>query len=370
MATQLPSFQSRLDMIESFYPQVEGVKSELTRFSQEVTSYTNEKMLDIDEKEKAGLIVRINGMKDGLYSTNQKFNTSVIKKELAQYQKSLVDRSIYTRYESEVGELEKYLYHSKRVMKFIERYKQGKYTQAKVEFMLMTKQEKKVADDYSFKKDFLARERGVQESLIKQIQLEEKRINDMLVSSETAVASVENIDRELTAVKIAFNHLQKEVEKTQLKFTVDPWKMGQFSCDSKTEPAQYVRFKHLPNMIMLGNLGNQKAVLRFNSVNEAPEVVYSCKKKGQFGGCLDNTLRELCRLDNSCLGSLLAMEESYNRNVFFQNTGLALAQKLLLVKQKQLRDPTRINLIREYAKAGKLTYFSENIFYDQYTKIE
>jgi hypothetical protein len=173
----------------------------------------------------------------------------------------------------------------------------------------------------------------------------------------------------LVDLESSFLDLKEDVSRFQLNFSVDVWKMGHFSCDSKAEPAQYQRFKNFPNLIMLGNLGNQKAVLQFDTMTGEHKIVYACRKVAQFGGCLDNTERELCRLSKSCNESLLLMEASYQRNPFFVHIGGDLIQKILSEKEQELRNRSRTNLIHEYAKLGKFVHFTEDQLYSVYSLI-
>jgi hypothetical protein len=366
-ANSVQDFTKRVEAVDKFYPSVGQHKESIVSGLLEIKNYQHKNLLDSDKLKINDLVVNLESLSDQMQSVDHYFFSNNIKKSIAEYQKNQVDRSIYTRYEAEVKNLENYGHHSKRLLKFIDHYKRGKYTSSKLDYALLNTQEKKIADDYAFKKSYVVREAGVQESLIREIALNEKKINEMLSFAEQAVVKVEQSHQSLVEIESRFLSLKEDVSRFQLNFAVDAWKMGHFSCDSKTEPAQYQRFKKFPNMIMLGNLGNQKAVVQFDAVSGEQKVIYACRKVGQFGGCLDNTERELCRLSEYCLNSLSQMEANYQRNPFFAEIGAELSQKILSEKEQDLRNRSRTNLIHEYAKLDKLIHFSEDQFYSVYS---
>jgi hypothetical protein len=366
-AQSVSQFNQRVEKIDEFKLKLTGHKESIANAIAQIKDFNPKNILDVDQAKKNDLLMNLESMNDNALGLEHYFSTTNIKKTIAEYQRLHVDRTIYQRYEKEVLELEKYNHHSQRLAKFIDHYKRGKYTVSRIDYTLLSRQEKKVADDYSFKKDFVLREAGIQKNLLSELAVSEKKIDQMLQSAESAMEKIHHSHQRLVDIEDQFVVLKNELAKIQINFTADPWKMGHFSCDSKSEPAQYQRFKNFPNLISLGNLGNHKAVLKHDPKTGEVQVVYSCRKSGQFGGCLDNFERELCKINPACQESMNMMEQNYNRAIFFNGLARELSQKILLEKEQVLRNRSRTNLIHEYAKLDKLLHFTEDQLYAVYT---
>lgn len=132
--------------------------------------------------------------------------------------------------------------------------------------------------------------------------------------------------------------------------------MGLFNCE---KDAQYMRPVNFPDMLMLKNGGQVLSVLKLDpKASPNYQIAYACKKKGQFGGCLDNEKKELCRLDPSCAEILQRMESSFDRNTFFTELQGRFPTELLKTQQEDYRDKNKINLLQLLADDKKLGYFS------------
>ena len=136
------------------------------------------------------------------------------------------------------------------------------------------------------------------------------------------------------------------------------WKLGGFRCDKE---AHYFKLDQFPDMLFLKNENNLTSVIQLDSKQPKEfKIVYSCKKQGKFGGCLDNKNKVLCSLNPDCDNFLKAMDLNYQRNIFFNDMKADLPTKVITNLRDLLQGNDPLNSLNVYEEFKKLGYYSKS----------
>jgi hypothetical protein len=245
---------------------------------------------------------------------------------------------------------------SPRLKQYIQSVRDGKDNKSKIIFFTLNQSDKLIAQEFDNANTYLIRERYMQEPLDGEIQEQKNKIESSLSYPEDTIREIKQSQNDLKAQLEIFQNLKAELSSTQYDFKFETWSLGLFNCESK---ASYFRPTEFDNLIMLKNENSLMSVIKIDPAQPSSfQIVYHCKKHGRFGGCLDNTQKELCRLDQQCLKSLLEMEASYKRNEVFTRLRSHLAPELLKERLKDYRNSEKFNFLQAMNDSKRLGYYN------------
>jgi len=356
LSAQSDSFQKRVVLIDNFGPELNGIQASILSFQQDLEEIQNPKLIkkDIDSIDVIKMMVK--KIESSIAESAYSINTRKSKTEIAELDKIITERAKYTNAEALHKQLEYGSNYSKKLNKLISSIKNKKYNQAKVLLYSLNSEEIIIAEKFEENDSFLLREKNMQEALKQSITKKKAEIEKTLSFPEKAIQNIRDQKQELELQKNIFKNIQKELSQIQFDIEFKTWSLGMFKCD---QGASYLISLEHPNLMMLANDGNLKSVIKLDPTGpNSYDVAYACKKLGSFGSCLDNQSKELCRLDEECMGSLSEMEENYDRGNFFNLVKNVLPSGILVDQQMKYRDETQFNLLRGFHEEGRLGYFS------------
>ncbi len=364
---QTLTFEERIKAIDQFISESDRIQNEIKEFKQELEIYSTPKMLKKDTDVLSSILNAVGTSEKEVSLANYFVETSRIKKELAELKEVINERETYKKNQKKLKELEYHQAYSKRLNRYIESVKAGKYNQAKALLFTLNDMEKSIAEDFEKMHDYIIREKNMQQSLDQEIVDTKAKIEKSLFYPEESVAKIKKNELLINDQKIIFQQLKDEHALTQYDFKFETWSLGLFNCESK---AEYHRPVNFPDMLMLKNAGSLMSVIRLDPATPNKfEIIYHCNKKGRFGGCLDNEKKELCRLDPSCLGALTEMESAYKRDEYFLSLKSTLPAAVLSERLEMYRDKDKFNFLKAMAESNKLGYFSLEELYSMMAPI-
>lgn len=357
----LEDYRVRIGAIDDFVLPTQQIEKSIQEFKAEVANFKNPKILKKDQAQLDELNQKATKMEADVKSAAYFIETKRAKVEIKELEAKIKEREKFLETQKLLKELESNSAYSGRMNRFIEHTKASKYNQAKAVYFTLNAVEKGIADDFEKANTYLIQQRYMQDPLEEDIVNRKKKIEELLKYPEQSKEKITVIETELQKQKLVFQSIKDELKLDQFDIKFDLWSMGMFNCEKK---AQYFRPINYPEMLMLKNEGGLASVLKLDPKNPTGyQIAYACKKKGRFGGCLDNEKKELCRLDASCLESLGRMEGAYNRNTFFTELQSKLPHELLKTQQINYRDQAKFNLIQALAEDNKLGYFTQEEIY-------
>lgn len=358
----LENYRIRIQAIDDFVISAQKIEQSAKDFKAEVANYKNPKILKKDQVQLEALAQKATTIESEVASATYFVETKSAKVQIKELEKMLEEREKFLSTQKLLKELESNPDYTMRMNRFIELTKASKYNQAKAMYFTLNAVEKGIADNYEKANTYLIQQKYMQDPLEEEIINKKKKIEDTLQYPEKSIVKINANEAELQKQKLAFQMIQDELKLDQYDIKFDTWAMGLFNCE-KSNPQYFVPVNY-PNMLMLKNEGGLQSVLKLDPKNPTGyQIAYACKKKGRFGGCLDNEKKELCRLDSACLESLGRMEGAYNRNAFFTDLQSKFPHELLKKQQSDFREPTKFNLIQALAEENKLGYFKQEEIY-------
>ena len=221
-------------------------------------------------------------------------------------------------------------------------------------YLILSKDEKAIADEFKKNIFIVQRNRGIQESLAKDIKETSFKIEENLKVEEDKVKAVNNYK---TSIDEEYKKISKHIENFEDNYQFS-WnltnqmkqdKMGGFSCDPKVN-AKYLRFKNYPNLIAFNNGKDYKTIISLDKENPTSfNQVYTCTP-GEYG-CFDKKEPALCGLDPECKTHLDAALAAYKVD------GYQVFKKNLLteiIERNKTDHFKEGNLISEFYKMKKI----------------
>ena len=353
---QTPSFEDRINAVDEYASVLKKVEAEINSVKVEIESYKNAKIIEKDQQVLKGLNFQISKIFQDVSANRDYVESERIKKELVELKRLIHNKELYANAQNKSKSISENEANSPRLKKYIQSVIDGKDKKSQIIYFTLSQKDQVAAQAFDNANTYLIRERYMQEPLEKEIQQQKKKIDSSLSYPEEAVREIKQSLNDLKAQEAIFQNLKSELSSTQYDFKFETWSLGLFNCESK---ASYFKPTEFDNLIMLKNEDSLMSVIKIDSEHPKTfQIVYHCKKPGRFGGCLDNTQKELCRLDQQCLKSLLEMESSYQRNDFFSRVRPFLAAELLGARLKDYRDNEKFNLLKAMDESKKLGHYS------------
>jgi len=282
---------------------------------------------------------------------------SHIESQLKKYAEIKLQRQNYLDSREKVEELKKRAGNSKNLQKYIQLMSNSTTTvqDAVIEgrYLLLSKVEKLIADDFKTNLYFSQREEGIQESLEKELKSESAKIDEDLKLEEQKISSIlsekELIDKEHEKFT---KHIRELNDKHQFSWNVGTKsdKMGGFSCDPKINP-KYYRFINYPNLVAFNNGKDFNTIVSLDKDNPKDfNQVYTCTP-GSYG-CFDKKAPALCELDSNCKIHLENALNSYKVEGYQAFKAQLFQEALERNKNDHFKEG---NLISELFKEKKLS---------------
>ena len=352
---QTTNFDERINAIDLYAGELQALKSEINLTKTEIESFKNSKILAKDQKILDSLNIEIKKISNEITLSSEYVEAERVKKEVKELKNLVQEKDLYLSTQEKLKTLSNNEANSSRLNQYIQSVKEGKDNKSKIIFFALTQTDKDIAKEFDQANTYLIRERYMQDPLDQQIKEQKKKIESSLFYPEDAIKNIKQSLNDLKVQKGIFQNLKHELSTTQYDFKFETWSLGLFNCESN---AHYFTPTNFKNLIMLKNEDSLMSVIKIDpSSPNSFQIVYHCKKPGRFGGCLDNTKKELCRLDEACQKSLIEMEASYNRNDFFQAVKPYLASGLLAERLKDYQDVEKFNVLKAMNDSKKLGYY-------------
>ena len=353
---QAPNFEERINSIDEYASVLKKIEAEISATKVEIDSFKNSKIILKDQQVLDSLKFQVTKISKDVSGNGEYVEAERIKNELKELKRLMHEREMYVANQDKLKALSNNQDNSPRLKQYIQSVKDGKDTKSKILFFTLNQSDKITAQEFDKANTFLIRERYMQEPLDKEIKEQKKKIESSLSYPENAIQKIKQSQNDLTAQQEIFQKIKTELSSTQYDFKFETWSLGLFNCESK---ASYFRPTEFDDLIMLKNEESLMSVIKIDPAHPTSfQIVYHCKKPGRFGGCLDNTQKELCRLDQQCLKSLLEMEASYKRNEVFTRLRPHLAPELLQDRLKDYRNVEKFNFLQAMNDSKKLGYYN------------
>ncbi len=355
---QFDEIEKRLKNIQDFSNQSTSLINGISSLNEKASSFKDKNLIPDDVKELSAIKMKLQELQNQINSKAESIASFDIKRKLADLKSVNDKRSEYLNNEKKLLKLSNSPSYSERLNKFVKLINDRKYNLAKAAFYTLNKNEQEIAKDYEETSDYLLANEGIQEGLEKDINKIKREIGDILSIPEREMKEIEELGNEVSKQEVAFYNLQKKLDVDQYELKLnDSWKLGGFRCE---KDAHYFKLDHFPNLLFLKNETNLTSVIQIDPLQPKEfKTLYSCKKQGKFGGCLDNKNKVLCSLDIECDQLLKASEVSYQRNIFFNDMKNELPAKITsdLGQLFQGNDP--LNSLSIYEEYKKLGYYSK-----------
>lgn len=352
----LSDFEERLKLIDQSVPLKEQVLNSLKDASKEIAEFNHPHLIKKDLDTLATIQKASQEIVQSADHDLALIFTDRIREDVSALKSKIDEREKYLRFEEGRQRIEtQNAAYSDRLKKYIQLIKDSKYGLAKALSLTLNSTEKALADEYMSLNTYLIQQFNVQEPLEKNIADLEKKIEESLSFPEGYLKNIDLQKQKFQNQQTAFLALKNELTLDQFDIKFDYWKMGYFNCG---KASRYFRPLKDPNLLFLMNDANLSSVLRMNPTDPAnPQVIYSCKKAGTFGSCLDNEQKELCRLDSECAQVLADMEASYDRKQFFQASLPTYPASVITGLQDRYRnsDKSFLRLMEKEKRLGSLS---------------
>jgi hypothetical protein len=362
---EIENYISRIKQIEQFkkstYPAIElRAKQDL----EAVKNYQNEKLLIPEKLQISHYQTAIEAELGAMSSHIASIDANYAQSKLTELLKLKEKKQQYLDAELRKKEMERLNSGSKNLKKYFELVQSSNAiddAKSQARYFLLSKEEKGIADSFKENYFYLLREAGIQDALARDIKVMKREVEDRLKYPEEAMASVVQSKNKVDQVMLDFRQIGTSLDGV-VQFGPDlkvekgngwNWAYGLFNCDEAKGPT-YQRLKHFPDLLLLGN-GDTRAVIKLDKNNPSKaEKVYSCKKSGKItGGCLDNTEKELCQLDQECKGYLEKAEMEFNLAKSFQQFQSTIKSTIV---NRQASDHFNgkgtLSIIMDYKKKG------------------
>lgn len=314
-------------------------------------------LLSFDKNKQASALEVMNKSVAEITSLKENIYFSHIESQLKKFAEIKKERQSFLDSIAKVEEIKGNLGNSKNLQKYIQLMSTSTTTvqDAVIEgrYLLLSKNEKLIADDFKKNLYFSKHEEGIQESLEKEIKSESARIDENLKREEQKISSIlsekELIDNEHEKF---IKHIDDLNDKHQFSWNIGTKsdKIGGFSCDPKINP-KYYRFINYPNLVAFNNGKDFNTIISLDKDNPKEfNQVYTCTP-GSYG-CFDKKAPALCNLEPNCNTYLKNAVNSYKVEGY-------QAFKLQLFKETLERNKNdhfkEGNLISELFKEKKLS---------------
>jgi hypothetical protein len=322
----------RVSRVDLYLPEYTRIKTSLETTQNDLSSFEHVNILKPEEQEISIMQSEASGLVRDLGSPSSQLFTSQIHKDLDAVQLKIQERESFLENEKLKLQIEKQAAFgagefSKRFERFIHLQKNGKDIQADLLLRVLPKHERDFAQQYVDSRNYILRESGMQDYLLTSIPRDFEMINSKLKHPEEAITKAEEADLKNIELRERFTEIQDHLKLFQydLQFK-ESWQVGSFGC-RETNPREYYTFDHFPGWILLKNEEGSAIVKVNQSQPSSFEILYRCEKSGSFGFCLDNKMKQYCRLDPECLSLQSNLEGQFNPVVEFKNNFLGLTTK-------------------------------------------
>jgi hypothetical protein len=344
-------FQERIKILDS-YKNSETVKiqSDVDKKIKGIESYQHPNLLSYDKKIKAETLKIINDHVNAIHLESESISFFHIEKEIKKLTELKQQRQNYLDAETKKEELKNNSSNSKNLKKYMTLMESTTNTiqDAMIEgrYLLLTKEEKKIADEFKENIFHIQRENGIQKSLDKSIKEQSGKIEEALKFEEEKISlinvSQNSINKEFEKFS---DHIQSLDQKQQFSWNISSYltqdQMGGFSCDPKIN-AKYYRFKNYPNLIAFNNGKDYKTIISLDKENPKNfNQVYTCTQ-GAYG-CFDKKEPALCGLDPECRNLLENAVNSFRIDGYKEFKYDLLSEAVAKNKSDQFKDGNLIN---------------------------
>jgi hypothetical protein len=355
---QFDEIEKRLKNIQDSSKQSSLIIDNISSLNEKASSFRDKNLIPEDIKELTAIKTKLQELQNQINLKTESIASFDIKRKLAELNSVNDKRSEYLNNEKKLLKLSNSPNYSERLNKFIKLINDRKYNLSKAAFYTLNKNEQEIAKDYEDTSDYLLAYEGVQQGLEKDINKIKGEIGENLSIPEREIKEIQELGDEVSKQEMAFYNLQKKLDVDQFELKLnDSWKLGGFRCE---KDAHYFRLDRFPNLLFLKNETNLTSVIELDPLQPKEfKTLYSCKKQGKFGGCLDNKNKVLCSLDSECNQVLKASEISYQRNIFFNDMKDELPAKITTDLGKLFQGNDPLNSLTIYEEYKKLGYYSK-----------
>lgn len=322
----------RVKSVDQFLPKYKKIKENAEFAHGRVSAFEHPNMLKLEEVELENMRKLTQSTLTELGDPTSKLFTGQIHKELEDVYKKIQEREKFLKHEQMMKSIEKratagQVEFSKRFEKFIQLQKNGKDVQADLLFRLLPKAEKQLALTYKESRIYTLQQSGVQSYLLSSIKTEMEKISFKILYPEKTIQQAKSSEASIKKLTKNLDEIEEQLNLVQydLQFR-ESWQVGSFGC-RETNPREYYTFDHFPGWILLKNEEGSAIVKVNQSQPSSFEILYRCERSGSFGFCLDNEMKQYCKLDPECLSLQSNLEGQFNPAVEFKNNFVALTTK-------------------------------------------
>ena len=351
-------FKERKRNLETFKTvKALSIEVEANQKIEEVSKIQHPYLLSFDNKIQTSAQKIMTQSVGEITSLKDDITISHIESQLKKYAEIKLQRQNYLDSREKVEELKNRPDNSKNLQKYIQLMSNPTTTvqDAVIEgrYLLLSKNEKLIADEFKEHLYASQREEGIQESLEKELKSESAKIDENLKREEQKVSSILSKKEIIDIEHEKFTkHIKQLDDKHQFSWNIGTKfdEMGGFSCDPKISP-KYYRFINYPNLVAFNNGKDFNTIISLDKENPKEfNQVYTCTP-GSYG-CVDKKAPSLCGLDPNCKIRLENALNSYKVDGYQAFKFQLLTEALERNKNDNFRDG---NLISELLKEKKLS---------------
>ncbi len=348
-------FKERVEALESYLPKIKELEGSVDSLEQEIFLYKNPKILQSDQTKIDLLKLDVQATKSGLNQQESLLYVGSAKKLMKDLEDKISEKQKFLDAEKLVSERLESEDDTKNLNRYEESIKNSKYNIGLMYYQLLGEEEKKKAKEFENANTYVLQTKNIQSSIDKEISDLKKKINESLRYPEDAINTTKKYAADLEIEKLKFEQIKKSLLPPQYDFKFETWPLGNFRCN---EESRYFRPDYAPHLLFLKNGNNLASVIQLDP--ERPDkynIVYACKKLAQFGTCLENEKKAICKLEPSCSKSLDEMTNSYIRATAFQKIKNDWPKEIIKSKQYEFTDNNRPSVLKEFENFNKLGYF-------------
>lgn len=348
------AYRKRLDIIKTFKATIPDKEKELSDLISSIDSYEHKNMLPIDKKTlKEAKDSLENQLKTVSHSSGSLFVGSVEKKikkldELIEYKVS------YEKKQARLKEIKNSPGLSKRFLKFIEATDGKKYTKADILQKVLFKEEKTLANEFDELNSFLIRESNFYKHNFDEIKEQKQSLEKTITYPENAMDKIDNALLKQQEDKETFLAVKGDHKKVQFDVTIGEWESGLFNCKENSN-AKLMRYKAFPDLFALTTNGDVRSILNISpNKPNSKDFVYKCSDFSMFGSCLENTKKEICKIQDECATALEKMEISFKNENEFKNRKNAYLNQLSNERAEYNNRDNAFDILDAWDEDGRL----------------
>ncbi len=353
-------FQERIKILDTYKNvQTIEIQTDADKKIREMESLQHPNFLSYDKKMQLDSVRHIKDRAQVINMESESISFIHIEKELKKLTDLKQQRQNYLNAQTKKEELKNNTSISKNLQKYMTLL-EGSTTSiqdAMIEgrYLILTKDEKKIADEFKENMFHVQRETGIQKSLEKGIKEQSDKIEEALKYEEEKISKIRDTQNSINKEYEQFSdHIQSLDQKQQFSWDISSYisqgQIGGFSCDPKIN-AKYYRFKNYPNLIAFNNGKDYNTIISLDKENPKKfGQVYTCVQ-GIYG-CFDKKEPALCGLDPECKKLLENAVNAFKIDGYKEFKNSLLSEAVAKNKNDQFKNE---NLIHELFKEKRLS---------------